>query len=1062
MKLRFVFLAAVIAGTVFADDFTIPETLFPIPEKRSFDPEIIKKAEPYLKRTPEQLAALVPQESPGPVLVETKIYMGSGLTGRCPFCGSPGQWFKYDPINDPDRIYCAKTGKDLMSFPIHGEDTLVNYAGKKYKRKYHLTSAIKSGHIPGKLKAYPENYLARERISVLCGGTWRGGIVSHLADAYYATGDEKYATRAIAILEAFAKVLPRYPWRGHFNIKAQPLSEFKEKIKKHDSGYHGWHGPARLGAALTMFRTPIEAEYVNHLARSFMKLEPSKSWNGRKEFIRKNLFREASLLFYAYGAKQCMYNAIGQYVPALNSLGIILKDRYLYGGFLKIVEDFLYNENFYDGISTEGSVSYASMVGGMWGILRDSGLAADKAYLKKNPFLKYAGKTKARMQLLRGGHSIHGDYHPAQYMITNPTPKEKIPGEEFGGYGLSILRAGSPDKRMELVYHHDHITGHGHDDMLGIQLYYRGIPMLEHFGDTRGTVDLTNKIPHADKFKKLNYPAPIVTNDPRPRGFNLQDMTNSLTKNMVIVDEYWAENAWYASRRGGQGTNRNAPYGNLIARTGRVPEMALQYVDAEAEDMNSKSYQGLSLYRRAFAVVTRPDGTPYVVDFYAVSGGHRHLLLFHSRGKEVESTLTRQTPYKHLDSIPDEDTTEVFKATAANIFQPGKVLNNVNLGGPVKDQWKHTWLFDYSAWASKTLPPPKDMLVAPHYFTIHGLLNGGRAKAIRAEGHYPITIKEHFEGKDYSFRFQFENAVKYAGLRAQSKSTLADCYIQCYTAHSDKESALIANVEKIPCDDRGNQFKSAVQITFADGSRDIVIWQPDSVQTSWDAELFSSDARCALIRINNKGKVRYAAMSGGTILSWRNRTLINDGKGTLSGRLEQIRGDISGEPGMSALVLADGKDWQEGTVLKGQTVTVAYNNGWRKDAYTIDRIEKKDGKTIIHLENAPFFIDVRGDVENIPRGARGANQFNGTGTSKGGTQTRYLIGSKIVFPELKKTYTVKAINSQFAVSTLWWTIAEPVNVIKEGIKPGMKFHVIPDWKNAIVELVTTTEKVITK
>ena len=47
MKLRFVFLAAVIAGTVFADDFTIPETLYPIPAKRSFDPEVIAKAQPY-------------------------------------------------------------------------------------------------------------------------------------------------------------------------------------------------------------------------------------------------------------------------------------------------------------------------------------------------------------------------------------------------------------------------------------------------------------------------------------------------------------------------------------------------------------------------------------------------------------------------------------------------------------------------------------------------------------------------------------------------------------------------------------------------------------------------------------------------------------------------------------------------------------------------------------------------------------------------------------------------------------------------------------------------------
>ena len=201
-------------------------------------------------------------------------------------------------------------------------------------------------------------------------------------------------------------------------------------------------------------------------------------------------------------------------------------------------------------------------------------------------------------------------------------------------------------------------------------------------------------------------------------------------------------------------------------------------------------------------------------------------------------------------------------------------------------------------------------------------------------------------------------------------------------------------------------------------------------------------------------------MSGGTVLNWRDRTLIGDGKGTLTGRLEQIRGDISGEPEVSALVLSNAGNWPDGTALKGQTIIAGYNDGWRKEAYTVDRIEKKDGKTVVYLENAPFFIDLRGEVADVPRGSRRANQFNGTKTNKGDTETRYLTGSKIRFPELKKTYTVKALQSQYGINTYWWTLAESVDTVREGIRPGMKFHVIPDWKNAIVELVTTAEKVI--
>ncbi|MBR4662769.1 MAG: hypothetical protein IKO93_02745 [Lentisphaeria bacterium] len=50
------------------------------------------------------------------------------------------------------------------------------------------------------------------------------------------------------------------------------------------------------------------------------------------------------------------------------------------------------------------------------------------------------------------------------------------------------------------------------------------------------------------------------------------------------------------------------------------------------------------------------------------------------------------------------------------------------------------------------------------------------------------------------------------------------------------------------------------------------------------------------------------------------------------------------------------------------------------------------------------------------------------------------------------------LQSQYGINTYWWTLAESVDTVREGIKPGMKFQVIPDWKNAIVELVTAVEK----
>lgn len=1032
---------------------TIPDTLYPTPAKRSMDQKLIDNAAPYLKLSPEKYESLVPQQSPAPVLTEATNFGSAYNSTICPFCGKTGTWFKYDIINDPDHLYCANTGKDVMTFKTTGTDHFTDYRGKKYTRGYFFTPHVKNrGNPKAPVKVFPENYFARERIKALM-GTWSGGALPTLAHAYYATGNEEYAKRAIAIMYGFAKALPGYQWTSHSRVVPLEKSELLQKAKVHDSGYHGWLGPARIAAAESNFRNPMESVYFTNFSRAWMQLADSKSWNGRKEFIYKNLFEEGKLHFYAYGAKQCVGNGIGMYAPGLNTLGVVLKDQYLYDGFIKIMEDFLYNENFYDAISTEGSPAYTGMVGGMWNLFKTSGLTDNKEFMAKNPILPLMGKTVARVSLVRGGNAPYGDDHPSQYWIRKKTPEKVVPGEELGGFGISILRAGAPDKRMELFFHHDRVEGHSHDDMLSLQLFYRGIPMLEHFGDTRDTKDLDAKIPEMEFFKKLKYPYPIVTNDPRPRGFNLQDMTTSITKNVVMVNEYWSTNGWYTSYRGGTPDAR-APYGNLIARTGRVPENVFQFVEADGMDSFSKNYQGISIYKRAIAVVTRPDGTPYAVDFFSVSGGQRHLFLLHSRGKEIKSTLSHGKKYKHLDEIPNGPTVGDVKINAGNVFFPKRVLNNVDLGGQVKESWNHAWLFDYAAWAPKTAPLADSLKVEPHVFSVHGLLKGS-AQAIRAEGHYPVTIKENINGKTKSYRFQFENAVHYAGIRAESRTSLSNCYIQCYSSYNNKEKPFIISVAKIPCDDNENIYKSAVEISFADGSRDIVVWQPYSEMSSWDSEQFVTDARAALIRINAKGKVKFVSLSGGTKLTWLGRTFVKDGKGMLTARLSRIIGDISGDHGKSILVLKNADSWQEGTALKGQTIIVGYNKGARREAYTIDRIEKKNGETLVYLENHPFFIDHRGEVKNDLREL--GNRFWGTGTAKGGTATHYLSGSKVVFPDLKKDFTLERVvfHKDYANT---WILRENTDLVREGVKKDTRFEIHPDWENAIVEVMTITNK----
>lgn len=147
-------------------------------------------------------------------------------------------------------------------------------------------------------------------------------------------------------------------------------------------------------------------------------------------------------------------------------------------------------------------------------------------------------------------------------------------------------------------------------------------------------------------------------------------------------------------------------------------------------------------------------------------------------------------------------------------------------------------------------------------------------------------------------------------------------------------------------------------------------------------------------------------------------------------------------------------------MLKGHTVIAAYNRGKRREAYTVERIERQGKLTLVHLAKPPFFIDHRGEVrDNMGRGEKllRGNQFSGTETGKGGELTHYLSGSKVTFPELGLIFTLENVDMRHD-SSFRWSLCEPVDLVKAGVKTGMRFQVFPDWKDSIIELMTTTER----
>jgi hypothetical protein len=238
----------------------------------------------YLRYTPEQYRAMVPRHSTAPVTTESRPFATSGNNdSTCPFCGKTGKRFNYDFLADPEKMTCSTTGRDILSYPAEGSIQITDWKGNTYSRDYIVSPYIKSTKSKSEpVMVFPQNLLAREKIIALL-GRFSGGALPLLADGFAETGDEAYAERAIAILEGFADVFPAWPWSGHSCVTPLTVEELDEKGRLHDSGYHGWQGPGRLAAGVTIFRNPEEALYFTRMARAFKKLEKSTSWRAAKK-----------------------------------------------------------------------------------------------------------------------------------------------------------------------------------------------------------------------------------------------------------------------------------------------------------------------------------------------------------------------------------------------------------------------------------------------------------------------------------------------------------------------------------------------------------------------------------------------------------------------------------------------------------------------------------------------------------------------------------------------------------------------------------------------------------
>lgn len=1060
------------------------------------------KVEPYLSIPSERWEELLPDRSPAPVCrteEEGKEQLGNSSYFRgCPVTGAALKdiFLPFDLVNAPFSVKLSATGETIHEREadmtaqekarLKGVSLIPHWDGKPRTAAYALAGATFNNK---PLFYYPANYVWRERLGAIV-GDWARGVVPELTEVYLRTGDERYAQLLLRIMRRLAVILPHLPLACHNGVDPRSREEFLRMAASHiPPGNHGWLGPARLSGGGENFRPPTEAIFFNNLARAFLAIEGAHCWGDNtedakaaREEIRKGLLGEAALLLSAYGSGNMFGNGIGMYAPALLTAGIVFQDRYYFDGFNRVLEEFLYTEAFYDGISTEGSLNYAGMVGGMyglWNVRREY----DPDCLRQHPFFTVCGRSQEHLRSQCGVLSQHGDgpnlawpYSAGALRKADAPAQEQAGSASFAGFGITVLRAGGQGQRLEVFFHHDRVTGHAHPDMLGLQVHYRGVPIMNHLGDARMGNFLELRPSHnsaAPALQALAYPHPMRPTDDLVgyKHWSWGLHASQLTKNTLLIDEYdygFGRAPW----RGGFGKAKE-PSGNLRAID--LTDPAFQIVEADAEGVAPLHYQGVRDFRRTLLLVTRPGGRPYLADFFHASGGNRQMMVWHSPGEVTQPAFPAAQPAGTLASWLDQtfpDRTEWYSPVCR--LNDAEQLRNLRVQASPPVEWQQVWRYAPAAYAPKTAPAGQSSLTAeawgklgcrPVCVSLRAATLPGEPLTwgMQATSDFPTIIDETVDGRRQNGMVRFIDGLNYVATMRVSNQRLSSTFAHVLEPYADGEKQEIFRVQPLQPRDGERQLPSGVagvRVVFTDGSVDLLAVIPESCAEYTFRLGLHIRGRFALVRLNPAGEVTDWRLSGGGTLSWQGRVLTTSAGGELRAPLLSVRGDLSGDRQTSELLVRPDTNWPSADQLSGKQVRLICNNGRRVESYWIKQaIMQSEGNFLrLILHGAPPFVDLWGEVKTLyngskqPQDPQQANEFTGSAAYKGGMfSTPYLDGSRLAFPELGLEFTLRSGEHRS-----WrFDLAEPVNLREAGVCPGTRYAVYPDLRGAEVRILLT-------
>ncbi|MFE5321987.1 discoidin domain-containing protein [Paenibacillus sp. NPDC056579] len=828
--------------------------------------------------TDEQWLRLVPQQSPRTVLND-------------PFDGSDG-WV-WSPAN-PDQI---QTKKGLVfpnnsQYPYQYESVKV-MSGKTVSVPYVLYNGKK--------------YLIQARIDYEK-TQFMSDNLPVLANAYLATGDEKYARRAAIALDAWATAVPDFYMtkkNGASFISADDVDDYYNTDIQRVSDHNGIAHEMHTGEIYAFDRIFNSA--------ALQELSQSKGYDVREHITNDFFLNVVNWLTTYQSMKVHTSTNLSGAVEAISRVATVLHRPELLEWLGKYM-DITVGDNFKrDGMFPESFSYHAGYANSNYTIsqliktyfqIHSPETEAEQKLKEKidrqSAFLASAKEAQKKVAFPDGDLPPFDDTTKGGASKRNSTTSQLLPA-----YGHLML--GDGDGRLQTQYnlHFNDYANHVHPNVLSSTLFGFGKELLGGIRYSRNAArDFTSE---------------------------------TLATNNVVVNK---KNQFRSTKQGAGNPGHLFTNGNLSLYEPGIDGIAA------SEVYSNWAYPGTTQrYQRLNVMNTIDAEHPYVIDLFKVTGGSTHEYFLHG-STQFDETAEASFPLQKID-------------------KPYPLLpDNVTWTDPVKEGDSRNWYGMFRDMSTGQSPGNWDV-------TFRDAEDGGLGTRIFMvdDGSNQVYLGKSphsFRDKVYDNIYEFWRPSLIVKREAPGESNLDSLFISVMEPLNGDSA--IASVSRVPLQ-QANPEHVALSVKFKNGREDVVLVNMNNEaitgSTAADQPFATADGKYSLngrigVHYDRHGFTKPYLINGSGFQSGGESLTIGTSSytGTITGAVRRADGsDVD--------ALITDANLPEGSALKGKWMSLqfgaykvipdsngAYPNGVSeqngfREMFQIERVEKRNGLTYI-------------------------------------------------------------------------------------------------------------------